>query len=960
MRARGLPNRHTFLRDRGVAFSTTGAPPDPGGVLVFERMGRRGVLLAGALAIGVVACRDVRTGHAVSADASARSQPLPRVAPAAAASAAADGGSSLAALCALPLSQSVALDSAQPFAPNYPHCPVTGDPFCDTIDAPPVGGGACFVANQNLARAEREGRNAAGAPAVPSRAWDGVSAPQYLERIDAHFQLTPIEHERLRTNGFVVLDRLAYADYASAFHDVFQEQLPLYVGIDPAMHAVFRGTELVLGRIEEKRLKPALFSLLTKLRARLRTAKPSLAASTAADLDVYLGVALGLARPNLRERGLSLFGNDAEIQQLLGLAERLEMTDPEVGVELFGRSRVIDFSQLKPRGHYLTSGYGPGEGLEGYFGAVMWLSRLEFNLASRSCRSSQPGNTLDPRETPREATDALALAEIAADSGALVELAAFDEVYGAFAGRREDVSPSQLLELARRARIRSTDTDASMKLEAAIGDRFQRTTRVHFMPEGAAVLPAIATLLGPRIVPDTAALVGLVHDRVPGRLELGAADVAYVLGHDGAKRYLQADLQTYPSLQRALDVAREDTRRGARGGDVYASFLRAILAVSEPPTGTVPSFLGREAYQDLRQNSALVGFGALRHAFVLLAAQGYDAYGCEIPDGYVEPLPAVWDALLTHVRKLQAFAGGFVGLARVLSMLRDIAHREVSGRALSGAQRRWLGMVSEHVPNGGYGDTSEPPKWTGWYFDMFEDREFGAGRSAAFVADYFTLTNLNQVKYLGADGPRLGVFIVDTGGVPRAMVGPVAKGYETESAVADRLDDQRALRDAHKIAPWRASFAVPESPAPQIGLLGRVLECGGGPSKRRFALRAGRALGAVSLTLLDHHADPLGPPATIQVDGTWRTIEFSLPSSFATASFGVEALHVHVHDLAFAGLPHGAFDQMSSPSVFSWKEDPDEALPLRPKGVRDFAIGVTDAAATATPTGARASPELRR
>lgn len=188
---------------------------------------------------------------------------------------------------------------------------------------------------------------------------------------------------------------------------------------------------------------------------------------------------------------------------------------------------------------------------------------------------------------------------------------------------------------------------------------------------------------------------------------------------------------------------------------------------------------------------------------------------------------------------------------------------------------------------------------------MFEDREFGAARTSAFVADYFTLTNAGKVKYLGADGPRLGIFVVDVGGGPRAMVGPVATGYEAETGIDRRLDDERALTHAVKASPWRTSFAVAKPVPPPIGLVGRFIECvgDGGPVERRIALRAERRIGKVSVTLLDHHADPLGSGATVDVDTTWKTVAFSLPRTFATASFGVEGLHVHVHDLSVVGLP---------------------------------------------------------
>ncbi|MFO0657877.1 MAG: DUF3160 domain-containing protein [Polyangia bacterium] len=75
------------------------------------------------------------------------------------------------------------------------------------------------------------------------------------------------------------------------------------------------------------------------------------------------------------------------------------------GVSLFGRPRMIDFSQYAPRGHYAAEPQ-----MTALFQTAMWLSRLEFNLVSRSSRSSAPGTSPDPRETPREVALALALA----------------------------------------------------------------------------------------------------------------------------------------------------------------------------------------------------------------------------------------------------------------------------------------------------------------------------------------------------------------------------------------------------------------------------------------------------------------------------------------------------------------------------------------------------------------------
>jgi len=74
------------------------------------------------------------------------------------------------------------------------------------------------------------------------------------------------------------------------------------------------------------------------------------------------------------------------------------------------------------------------------------------------------------------------------------------------------------------------------------------------MPAGARELPAIATLIGARIVVDANALTLLVNGAVPDRHHLGIADVAYTFGLDRAKSYLAKDLAAFPTLARELEA----------------------------------------------------------------------------------------------------------------------------------------------------------------------------------------------------------------------------------------------------------------------------------------------------------------------------------------------------------------------------------------------------------------------
>jgi hypothetical protein len=73
------------------------------------------------------------------------------------------------------------------------------------------------------------------------------------------------------------------------------------------------------------------------------------------------------------------------------------------------------------------------------------------------------------------------------------------------------------------------------------------------------------------------------------------------------------------------------------------------------------------------------------------------------------------------------------------------------------------------------------------------------------------------VAYVGATAPRLGIFVVDVSGPPRAMVGPVAHAYEVFGPLAARYIDETAGTLARRDEPWAAAYAI-AAPAPPYSL----------------------------------------------------------------------------------------------------------------------------------------------
>ncbi|MDX2089974.1 MAG: DUF3160 domain-containing protein [Kofleriaceae bacterium] len=701
-------------------------------------------------------------------------------------------------------------------------------------------------------------------PAMSSpRGWNRTTPPAHRDLVRNALALTSAEESQLARDGFVVPERLAYGTYSTAYYDIHRGQLPVYVTVDSILHAIYISHDQLFGAVESQAMVDMLDDALGALHCGLATAATRYPKEVAADLDLYLTVARTLLAG---QHVPSELGPEAG----LAAAKLVAMIQRENGqqlVELFGRTRAIDTSQYTPRGHYAEdTDLG---GLANYFRSATWLSRLELNLVSRDTRSSLPGDVLDPRETPREAAVALALADLAKRTGALANIAALDKGWGAMAGKREDVSIAQLVDLRAKAGIEKIDVIAApAKLRAAIGDKFVRTVNLHPNP-AVPNLPVIATLLGPRITPDNEALWSLTSGRGPN---VRGTEVGFMLGHDRALAHAEAKTD-----RTRLQEARAQLAAAPLGDDLYSAWLTAIRALADTPPGARPSFMDSPAFQDLRLSSAIAAYGQLRHNHVLVTAQVYDEGGCEIPDGYVEPAPATYRALAAYAKRgLAVFqqldpkgttgaAAYFRRLERLMNVLAALSDEQLANRPLSAAAKRFLSMIVERrvATADGYTGTFPVATFDGWYFDLFPNIDAGL-RDAAFIADYATFNRNGEsgIHYLGAKGPRLCVFVVDTGGPPRMMVGPVANTFQHTGPLDARLRDSDVAAVPGD-APWARSYTVPAPAEPALALrfarpakpararapLGDADQLA--PNTLRVESKA--ELGMVTIEFLDHH-----------------------------------------------------------------------------------------------------------
>jgi hypothetical protein len=758
-------------------------------------------------------------------------------------------------------------------------------------------GDLCAVSTKNLAVSETAAlaavRTTGASPAFS--AWDHTTKPARFDQVKSRLGLTPAQTDALMKRGFVVLDAPRFGGYTEAFHEIYQSELPLWVSVDAILHAVYKSNDKLIARIERVSIMPALNRALDAMHCALPAAASKYPNQTARDVDLYLTVARSLLAG---KPVASVFGVDAEAAKIV---ERANAATGIEDLEIFGRSRVVDFSAYQPRGHYAKDAEAAEPNLTTYFRAATWLSRFEFNLATYDCSSSSKGVH---EQTPREDLAALALADLVTSANATSEVAKLDTVWGVLAGKREDVSFAEVAKLAARGSIGDLKApDAAAKFRAVVGHKYPRTARTHFTWEGCGDLPAISTMLGARIVPDSAVTRPLVHTEVLGRQMLGAMDMAYAFGQDRAKTYLAADLAKYPKLATGLEAARKTARAPLAGDDLYTAWFGAIRGLSDAPNGTVPSFMKTDPFADLRLSSTVAAFGQIRHNYVLMAAMTYGEAGCEIPDTFVEPAPAMYAGLIEYAhRGEQAVALldpksddkiYFERLGKLLVLLDAIGKRELENRPLPDEAQRFLSMVVEATF--GWRSTGSSPTFTGWYFDMFHARG-EALEGADFIADYYTSTEESRAAYAGVKGVKLGIFVVDSAGAPRVVVGPVSDSFEAEEPLP-RLDDSKVM-SAHAETPWAKSYTVEGAAEPPLAVAGKKATKEGFRDTITMRVTSTRALGKVTIDLLDHHRKPM-QTVTQTVGGTSPAV-FAFPGARLkkdeTNDDGIEGFRVKVGD----------------------------------------------------------------
>jgi hypothetical protein len=674
----------------------------------------------------------------------------------------------------------------------------------------------------------------AAARAVPFAAalpYDPLAAVNLAQIQASHLKLTDGELAVLAKNGFVISAKRFYPGFVYAYDTIYADDLPVFVSADSIIHAVHRSYDAILKTVETERLVPELTQLLAAMRDRLATRSDGFSATTVADADVFLAVAEALLRggsPNL------VAGGDAGAAAKLvkGASDAAGVAD----LVLFGLPRHYDFSQFKPRGHYVGT-----PALEKYFRAMIWLGRTELPLIFVD------ENTGQARFVRRQLDLAVALRRLM-DEAAFARWKVVDAAIRAFVGEPDSMAPPEIdalltdLGVADLAALAALpDEQIAQKIvDGGYGRQSINSQVILSGVDGTLPLSSVWLFLGQRYVVDSHVFSNVTFDRVshPGaapRMLPNPLDVAYaalrndqavsLLGDDLARHAYAPDLETMRVLVDQYDGS-------FWHANLYNEWLGALRALS--PTGDVadaqsglPSLARGAAWGRRLLNTQLASWAELRRDTILYAKQSYSSgVTCEFPDAYVEPYPAFFAALESFAARGVALAATltagstspaaagvktyFLHLADVSRILREMAEHQRTGMPHAAEHLAFINQIVK-VQNFCGGAIAE-----GWYPKLFYAAD--ATSTDPTIADVHTApqdedgNDVGNVLHVATGYPRVLVVTVDTCSGPRAYAGVASAYHEKVTEGFKRLNDQEWAAEIAQTpaddVPWMKDLVV--------------------------------------------------------------------------------------------------------------------------------------------------------
>lgn len=650
----------------------------------------------------------------------------------------------------------------------------------------------------------------------------------YSDSIISRYNLTAYEQSLIENHGFMVTDRLRRISFGSAFHEIYNYDLPVFVSTDAILHAIHMSYDANLKNLELQLLIPKLENLLRGLRSQVSVldgvyaGHPEMKKSIR-DLDVYLtvpGKLLGIfSSPVFPE-------NNGFVDSLMSMIQ----AESPMSVSLFSSTpRQYDFSQFTVRGHYTES-----EALGKYFKAMIWLGRTELALISPKNVEPQPSES----DIQRQLIDAVLIAEASVPGNSAALLSDMDEIIKTMVGESDNVTLQNIKTLITVTQIQNAADLLDLNKFRAFQDElksksfaFQRINSQILISDPSnpdEIVPASAfLLLGQRFIIDSYLTGNVVFDKIKfegkkvWRGLPSAFDVLFGLGNNASAQLLQKEFETYhyqPNLA-SLRYLIDSYDQGFWDASVYTSWLNAIRSLNPPEDRSkFPAFMQTAAWWQEKMNTQLASWAQLRHDNLLYAKQSYTGgTSCSYPESYVEPIPVFYRSVKNLAFTIsEKFKSGAIAnpqisafwkrFSSVADTLEIISEKELLGTMLTSVEKAFLKRMLFTQPMCG-------EMYNGWYLGLFFTGEEGLLKKDYVIADIHTCPTdaagnmVGWIQHVGTGPLNLAVVTANLpDGQLVSFVGPVMSYYEKVTDSFKRMTDEEWVTEHQFAKPKRPDF----------------------------------------------------------------------------------------------------------------------------------------------------------
>lgn len=487
----------------------------------------------------------------------------------------------------------------------------------------------------------------------------------YADSIISTFEFTDYEIELMDKNSFMVSERLDYYTFIHAFWDIYKKDLPLYISSDAILHALHYSFGSMLKETEKYQLYRNLDTALLKMKDYTSNFSNSISSeeyqNAVKDFDVYITVANNLMHPDSLIK-CYFIENEQEVENILTMIENLQ----PVEYKLFSsKERKIDFSQFKPRGHYVAQSQRTEVlRLEYYFKTMMWLGRTEIQLTN-------PENEQMIKHTPKDLQRmtilSALLCEASFESNAEPFLKEIEEVLTYFLGTQDNINLWEIRDIMINMNITSIDLANQSIYEQFREKVFELNSANQLynsqilysdnLSPDQVIPPSVFLLMGQRPIIDGFITANVVYDRVMFndkkvlRMVPNTLDILFALGNDATLHLLEPELRQYhyssnlASLRYLINGYDQDYWENTS----YATWLNSIRSLNPPlERENLPLFMQTASWWQKTMNTQLAAWSELRHDFLLYAKQPYtSSYLCSYPKAFIEPNPEFY----TNIKK---------------------------------------------------------------------------------------------------------------------------------------------------------------------------------------------------------------------------------------------------------------------------------------------------------------------